>query len=243
MAIAAKISGERFARIPKLRDSSFVTSLLSVKMALYLDSAIVSQAQEAFGWGWVKGITTNPALLAQNEEPSAIILETLRTLCSGEIYYQLMSSTISNMLDEARKAQMILGKQLVLKVPATPIGFDAVARLSPDMTCSVTGIYHPCQALVAQEAGAKYAIAYVNRATKLLGDGIGLVAAMARVLDSDRTKILAASLKSPDEAVAAVNAGAHHLTLPLDLLRDLAHHPLSDQTVKDFNQSGKGLCP
>ena len=36
-------------------------------MALYLDSAIISEAQIVKDWGWVKGLTTNPTLLAKSE--------------------------------------------------------------------------------------------------------------------------------------------------------------------------------
>jgi len=57
----------------------------------------------------------------------------------------------------------------------------------------VTAIYSPAQALVAREAGAKEAITYVNRATRLLGDGLALVREMATVLKDSKTEIIAAS--------------------------------------------------
>lgn len=60
-------------------------------------------------------------------------------------------------------------------IPATPPGFQALARLSPEITCAVTAIFSPAQAAVAQVAGARYAIVYVNRSTRLIGDGPGLV--------------------------------------------------------------------
>ncbi|NJN24173.1 MAG: transaldolase, partial [Acaryochloridaceae cyanobacterium RL_2_7] len=146
-----------------------------------------------------------------------------------------------DMLQEGAAAYDILGPQTVLKIPATATGFTALSQLSPQMDCSVTGIYSPAQAAVAAEGGAKYAIAYVNRATRLLGDGISLVKSMADVLAGSETKILAASIKSPDEAVAALTAGALHLTLPYDMLQKMTFHALSEQTVQDFNQEGRGL--
>lgn len=145
------------------------------------------------------------------------------------------------MLEEAWAAYNILGEQTVLKVPATSLGFQVVAHLSPKIACSVTGIYSAYQAAVAQEAGAKYAIAYVNRATRFLGDGITLVKDMAEILAGSETKILAASIKSPEEAVATLKAGAYHLTLPLDILQSLTTHELSNKTVQEFHQNGRGL--
>jgi len=58
-----------------------------------------------------------------------------------------------------------------LKVPAAAIGFQAAAHLSAEIPCAVTAIYSAAQAAVSAQSGAKYAIACVNRAARLLGDG------------------------------------------------------------------------
>ncbi len=210
-------------------------------MAIYLDSAIASEAEVASQMRWVKGITTNPTLLAKSELPPETTLKKLAALTSGPVFYQLMASDFDPMLAEGRKAFEIVGKQIVLKIPATAIGFQVVACLSPEITCSVTAIYSAAQAAVAREAGAKIAIAYVNRATRLLGDGIALVRDMASVLSGSNTEILAASIKSPQEAAAALQAGAHHLTLPLSMLQAMATHELSEKTIAEFAKNGIGL--
>jgi transaldolase len=210
-------------------------------MAIYLDSAIISEAEEACQWGWVSGITTNPTLLAKSDLAPDVTLQKLKGLTSGEIYYQLTASDFDTMITEGKAAFALLGSQTVLKIPATPMGFRVVACLSEEIVCSVTAIYHPSQAIIAAQAGAKYAIAYVNRATRLLGDGYALVRDMANVLKGSNTEILAASIKSRDEAVSTILAGADHLTLPLSILKSMAMDELSDQTFLEFNQNGKGL--
>ncbi|KAF3890396.1 MULTISPECIES: transaldolase family protein [Nostocales] len=210
-------------------------------MALYLDSAIISEAEIASKMGWVKGITTNPTLLAKSHEPPEITLQKLAQLTNGPLYYQLTASDFDGMVAEGRKACEIIGERTILKIPATSLGFQVVAFLSPEITCSVTAIYSAAQAAVAREAGAKIAIAYVNRATKLLGDGIALVRDMASVLQRSNVEILAASIKSPQEAAASLQAGAAHLTLPLAMLQAITTHELSQKTVEDFNQNGTGL--
>ena len=105
----------------------------------------------------------------------------------------------------------------------------------------MTAIYSAAQAAVSAEAGAKYAIAYVNRATRLLGDGFALVRDMANVLQRTNTEILAASIKSPEEAVKTLLAGAHHLTLPFDVLQAMTVHELSQQTLDEFANNGRGI--
>lgn len=208
---------------------------------IYLDSALIQEAQVAKQLGWVKGITTNPTLLAKSDVSPKETLQLLAAISPGELYYQLTAHDFQEMLAEGRQAFAIIGDKTVLKVPATPVGFQVVASLSAEIPCAVTAIYSPAQAAIAREAGAKYAIAYVNRATRLLGDGLALVEEMASILKGSNTEILAASLKSSEEATATLQAGAHHLTLPLMILQSMTTHEFSQQTVEEFNHNGRGI--
>lgn len=208
---------------------------------IYLDSAIASEAEIAGKLGWIKGITTNPTLLAKSDLSPEETLKKLAAISPGELYYQLTATDRDRAIAQGRRAFEIIGAKTVLKVPATAVGFQVVAQLSPEIPCAVTAIYSAAQAAVAREAGAKYAIAYVNRATRLLGDGLALVRDMAALLQGSTTEILAASLKTPNEAAAALRAGAHHLTLPLSVLQAMTTHELSEQTVEEFNSNGTGI--
>ena len=208
---------------------------------IYLDSAIIKEAEIAKKWGWVKGITTNPTLLAKSDLSPEETLTKLAAITPGELYYQLCATDFDSMVAEARKAYELIGKRIVLKIPATGAGFKTTAYLSKEIACSVTAIYSAAQAIVAKEAGAKYAIAYVNRATRLLGDGLALVQDMAKVLEDSETEILAASLKSSEEAAAAIKAGADHITIPLFILQAMTTHELSAKTVEEFQQQGIGI--
>ncbi|MEM8777326.1 MAG: transaldolase family protein [Cyanobacteria bacterium P01_G01_bin.49] len=208
---------------------------------IYIDSAIIAEVKTAIQFGWIKGITTNPTLLGKSESPPEKTLKILAEISPGELYYQLTATDYQTMLIEGRKAYQIIGEKTILKIPATSVGFQVTATLSQEIPCAVTAIYHPAQAAIAKEAGAKYAIAYVNRATRLLGDGLALVSDMAQLLKNSNTQILAASLKSPEEAAAALQAGADHLTLPLSILQAMTSHELSEKTVIEFNQTGKGI--
>jgi transaldolase len=41
--------------------------------------------------------------------------------------------------------------------------------------------------------------------------------------------------------VEAFVAGAQHLTIPFNVLTSLSTHPLSEQTIEQFNAEGVGL--
>ena len=208
---------------------------------IYLDSALIEEASRAVAMGWVKGITTNPTLLNKSELSPEECLRQLSAICPGELYYQLCATDLDTMVAEAKQAAKLIGDKIVLKIPATELGFRVTARLSSEIACSVTAIYSPAQAAIASEAGAKYAIAYVNRATRLLGDGLALVTQMSDILKHSKTEILAASIKSPEEAAATLRAGAHHLTVPMAILEAMTDHELSTATVAEFNSKGIGI--
>jgi len=58
-------------------------------------------------------------------------------------------------------------------------------------------------------------------------------AAMLEQLDSS-TRILAASLKSAPQVVEAVLDGSQDITAPLDVIRALPAHPLTESAVREF---------
>jgi len=210
-------------------------------MAIYLDSAKLDEARQAKNLGWVHGVTTNPSLMAKAGVEPEIVLKGLAGLGFHQVYYQLVSQSLDDMLAEARKAAEIVKSGLILKIAPTENGFCFVAEHGNDFPCCVTAIFDPAQALLARQAGARYIAVYVNRATKQLGDGLALVGELAKVLFGSRTEILAASLKSTKEAVDAFLAGAQHITVPFDLLASLSTHPLSAQTIEQFNSDGAGI--
>ena len=116
---------------------------------IYLDSALIEEAQAAVAMGWVKGITTNPTLLNKSPLAPAECLQQLSTICPGELYYQLCATDFEGMVKEGHQAADLIGEKLVLKIPATELGFKVTAHLAPTIDCSVTAIYSPAQAAIA----------------------------------------------------------------------------------------------
>lgn len=80
----------------------------------------------------------------------------------------------------------------------------------------------------------------MNRAARLDPNGSYLVRRLRRVIEgaNGQTRILAASIKSPAEVVTAVTDGAHAVTAPLAVIRDLYHHPLTESAIEAFTADG-----
>ncbi len=210
-------------------------------MALILDAAIIDDVKVAARWGWIKGITTNPTLLGRSKYPPEETLSAMRQVFSGPIFYQLIAESIPSLDNEVEKVKKILGDQLVLKIPATELGFEAAARFSRHTPCAMTAVYSPAQALIAADAGAKYVIYYYHRAIVLLGDGMPLTKGLVEAVRGTQTEIIAASIKNVEEVLAVKAAGVPHLTIPLSVLQAMVTAELSEKSVAEFKKDGKGV--
>ena len=207
-------------------------------MAILLDSASLKDAATAAELGFVSGITTNPALMArETAQPLAHLDMLLTTFPRGPICFQPVSSAFSDILDEARGAAALAPQRVVIKLPAT---LEAIKVASPlvgeGVTCALTAVYSPAQALLAHETGCKWIIPYVDRAARQSVGGLVVVDALAAILErlQSGTRILAASLKSAPQVVDAILHGSHDVTAPLDVLLSLPAHPLTESAVREF---------
>jgi transaldolase len=211
-------------------------------MALFLDSASPADARAAMTLGFVAGITTNPTLMAKEPGDPEEIIVALADICPGPVFYQLVGTTAGEREAEGRRV-LARRPNIGLKIAMTTENLTLAARFVRDgAKVGMTASYSAAQTYLTCEAGVTYSIAYVNRSTRVQGDGLALVSDMRAVVDAcdTPTTILVASLKSAAEVIQSVIAGAHHVTIPLPLLMDLGNHPLSDQAIEEFARSASG---
>ena len=210
-------------------------------MAIFLDSANPQHAVDAFPLGFLAGVTTNPALLAaQGADP----LNTIRQVAehsSGLIFYQPLAESVEAMEEEIRGVHVFLGERLVAKIPCSPPGFVLVTRLQDDMPCAMTAVFSAGQVYAAACAGVRYALPYLNRMTRLGGDGTAVVERMAEIAAPTDLELVVASIRNVEEMERALLAGADHVTLPFAVIQELIDHPLSRQAIADFAAAAKNM--
>lgn len=204
---------------------------------LLLDSAIADEARRAASLGYVQGATTNPTLIARSGQPAPKVVQTLLDALPGPVFYQPVADTVDGICAEGRRIVALAPDRVVLKLPCTAAGLAAGAALRAELTFGVTAVFTPAQALVAVAVGARYLLPYLNRLTRMVGDGVAVIRQLAAVAGA--AELVVASIKSPDEAVAAVLAGAQHLTLPLAVLEALPMSPLTDLAMDEFRRAGR----
>lgn len=210
-------------------------------MAIFLDSADPQHAAEAFRLGFVSGVTTNPRLLAAvGGDPRRTIHE-IAQRSSGPIFYQPLAESAEVMEQELREMHGLVGERIVAKIPCCDDGFVVLSRLREDMTCAMTAVFSAGQVYAAACGGASYALPYLNRMTRLGGDGAAVIARMAEVVAMTEIELVVASIRNVEEMERAFLAGADHVTVSLTVIKELVDHPLSHEAIADFARAAKTL--
>lgn len=207
-------------------------------MELYLDTANVVEVERLARIFPISGVTTNPSIVAASKESIWDVLPRLQKALgdNGILFAQTMSRDAGGMVEEARRLSHAL-PDLVVKIPVTSEGLAAIKQLKKEgITTLGTAVYSAAQGLMAALAGAKYIAPYVNRIDAQGGDGIRTVQELQTLLElhAPNSKVLAASFKTPRQALDCLLAGCESITLPLDVAQQMISSPAVDAAVAKF---------
>lgn len=212
-------------------------------MELYLDTANVAEVERLARILPIAGVTTNPSIVAVGKESIWDVLPRLQKAIGAEgiLFAQTMSCDAAGMVAEARRLQVAV-PGIVVKIPVTSEGLAAIKLLKREGIVTLgTAVYSASQGLLAALAGAKYVAPYVNRIDAQGGDGIGTVKELQTLLERHvpDSKILAASFKTPRQALDCLLAGCEAITLPLDVAQQMLDSPAVLSAVEKFEHDWK----
>ncbi|HEY8347482.1 MAG TPA: fructose-6-phosphate aldolase [Symbiobacteriaceae bacterium] len=205
-------------------------------MKLFIDTANVDEIREVASWGVLQGVTTNPSLVAKEGRDFKQVLREILSLVNGPVSAEVVSLTADEMVEEARQYYE-MHPNIVIKLPTTEEGLKACARLSAKgVKCNLTLVFTPNQALLCARAGAAYVSPFVGRLDDISTDGIRLVEQIANIfkIHDIKTEIIAASIRTPGQVIAAAQAGAHIATIPYKVFKQMIKHPLTDAGIERF---------
>ncbi|NLX98515.1 MAG: fructose-6-phosphate aldolase [Rhodopirellula sp.] len=205
-------------------------------MKLFLDTADLDQMREACRWGIVDGATTNPTLVSKTgREPRELYAEICR-LVPGPVSLECMATEADAIVAEAQQLATI-AENVVIKIPIIPEGLIAVKRLTAlRIQTNVTVVCSPLQALLAAKCGATYVSPFVGRWDAMGQVGMEMIRQIKTIFDNYgfATQILVASARHPLHVLEAALAGAHVTTIPLEVMKQLYQHPMSDVIIEQF---------
>ncbi|MDH5509914.1 MAG: fructose-6-phosphate aldolase [Nitrospinota bacterium] len=205
-------------------------------MKIFIDSADIDQIREANSLGVVDGVTTNPSLVAKTGKDFKTVINEIVAEVDGPISAEVIALEAEAMVTEARELAAI-HPNIVVKIPMTVEGLKAVKVLSGEgVHTNVTLIFSPSQALLAAKAGATYVSPFVGRLDDISHDGMEIVDQILEIYNSYGldTEVIVASIRHPLHLVQAARMGADVATIPLDVIKKLVGHPLTDLGIERF---------
>ena len=213
-------------------------------MALYIDSAFLHDIMEVAETVLVAGVTTNPTILlaarecGQNLSPHNVLKELLRSI-NGTIFMQPGATEDEKMYQEALTYIQVEPTRVIPKIPMTQIGMRVARRLKQQQhRVAFTAVTSVSQAYSAAMVKADFIIPYYGRLERSGVNAADRISEMADVLHNAGapTRILAASIKSPEDASRTLLAGAHDLTVAPHVLLEMVTDPLSEEAIERFTQ-------
>lgn len=163
-------------------------------MKLFLDTAEIDEIKEAYSWGIIDGITTNPSLIKKAVDTRVLrgervdlkkyISEILKVAKGTPVSLEVTETRYEGMIHQAKKLYRIfnpIAKNVVIKIPINPAfsdsekrqmdGIRAIKTLSDlKIPVNCTLVFTPEQALLAAKAGAKYVSPFAGRVDDYIRD-------------------------------------------------------------------------
>jgi len=206
-------------------------------MKFFIDTADLEEIEEANNLGVLDGVTTNPSLcakigVADFEGHIAKICD----MVSGDVSAEVVSTRYEEIMPEARNLASI-ADNVVVKVPLIKDGIKAIKALSDEgIRTNCTLCFSATQALIAAKAGATYISPFIGRLDDISDDGMQLIEDVVQIYDNYgfETEVLAASIRHPMHVLEAARLGADVATMPLKVIDQLLHHPLTDRGLERF---------
>src|SRR4249919_2201391 len=207
-------------------------------MKIFMDTAALDDIRTAARWGVLDGVTTNPTLFAKVGGSYDDVLREICAITPGPVSAEVVAADVDGMLREGRHFAT-LAPNIVVKVPMSEEGLEAIARLAADgIKTNCTLIFSANQGLFAAKAGASLLSPFVGRLDDINEDGMDVIRELVSVVEIHdlETEVLAASVRGPRHVTDAALAGSHVATLPFKVLKQMVHHPLTDSGIIQFQK-------
>ena len=216
-------------------------------MKLFLDCASVSEIKMANDWLNLDGVTTNPTLILKEGKDYKKTLKEICSIVKGPVSAETVSLNAEGMVKEGKEFAKI-AKNIVVKVPMTPEGMKACRILTKSgIKVNTTLVFSANQALLAAKAGSYLVSPFIGRLDDIGEKGTELIKEIRQIYDNYglKSKILAASIRSPEHVKEVAMLGADIATMHFKVYEQLFKHELTDKGIKlfldDWGKLQKGL--
>ena len=208
----------------------------------FLDTASLKEIQEFTRWGIADGVTTNQKIfLSEGGVDFKRQVLKICALVKGPVSVETTKSAVPDLLKEARNYAS-WHKNIVVKVAMHGDGRGlqvvhqlAKERISTNMTVMMTFN----QLVLAAKAGATYVSLFYNRSKEAGENPVQIIKDYVAVAKEGKlsARLIVGSIRTPDDVALAVAAGAHIMTVPAKILRQMPFNKRTEETIEEFDKA------
>lgn len=207
-------------------------------LAFYVDSADRAAAERMLATGLFAGLTTNPAILDKAGLGTSDVPDVVRWALdagAGRVFAQVHGDTADELVARGERWRQ-LSDRVVIKVAYSAAALEAARRLAGGGEVLVTGLHRAWQVLPTVAAGASYVAPFIARMDAAGRDGLAEARAMASAVTATGSplKVLAGSVRTPEQILTLVSSGVRHITFGPAVWEQFFHDGVTQAAVAAF---------
>jgi transaldolase len=208
----------------------------------FLDTASLKEIEEFNRWGIADGVTTNQKIFLS--EGGVDFRQRILEICElvdGPISVETTKSSVRDLLEEAREYAS-WHKNVVVKVAmyGDGRGMEVVRRLAEEkIRTNMTVMMTFNQLVLAAKAGATYVSLFYNRSKEAGEDPVQIIKDYVRLAKEQDipARLIVGSIRTPEDVRLAVAAGAHIMTVPAKILKQMPMNKRTEETIEEFDKA------
>ena len=217
-------------------------------MAIYLDTGNLSEIETFHKMGIIRGVTTNPTILLREGVTGGMAGIRARTQQIAEMIaplplsVEVTSNDRLEMIEQAIKfcewADNINVKITIHGPHGELLNLEVIHELEKqkNIRVNVTAMMSAQQCFLAAMAGATWVSIFGGRVNNMGYNSCGEITRLRKLLDQFelQAQIIVGSTREILNITEWLEAGAHIVTVPPDLLKGMIVHPYTKETVQMF---------
>lgn len=216
-------------------------------MKIFLDSGNLKEIKKAKSLGVIRGVTTNPTLIAKEKiKGRKAFLKHVKDMCDITqlpVSAEVIGLETNEIIDEGEELSAI-DPNVVIKIPLNECGLKAISYFSKkNIATNATVIFSPLQAVLAATNGASYVSPYLGRLDKICHNGLDMVQTASKIFKiyNYQSEIIVASIRSIHQILETAKAGVDIVTISYTLIEEMLYHPLTDIGIQQFLDDWKNV--
>ncbi|MGD0637164.1 MAG: transaldolase family protein [Nitrososphaerales archaeon] len=209
---------------------------------IFLDTASLAEIEEFARWGIADGVTTNQKIFLS--EGGVDFKKRVLDICglvNGPISVETTKTTVPELIAEGKEYASWHGN-IVVKVAmyGDGRGLQVVNQLAKSgIKTNMTVMMTYNQLMLAAKAGATYVSLFYNRSKEAGQDPVQIIRDYAATSKEQNipARIIVGSIRTPEDVATAMAAGAHVMTIPSKVLRQMPFSKRSEETIAEFDKA------